>query len=47
MGKDVTTLCSHHAVFEVEIKLGACGDALGPVVANKVCLAVVDGRDAR
>ena len=34
--KIFTTLCSHHVVFEVEMKLGACGDALGPVVADKV-----------
>ena len=26
----------HHAVFEVDMKLGACGDALGPVVADMV-----------
>ena len=45
--QDVTTLCSHHAVSEVEMKLGACGNALCPVVADKVWLAVVDGRDTR
>ena len=26
----------HHAVFEVDTKLGACGDVLGPVVADIV-----------
>ena len=33
--------------YEVVRKLGACGAALGPVVADKVRLVVVEVRDAR